>query len=493
MRNLSDFSLPPLGQNCLGELDGRPCYQDENLAKLDSLLLSSEKPTNLHITSDIIQPLSVKDERRALFLPVDVPFLKQLTQVYYEHGFIETLHTAEQHHNKAISSIASLLLKMMNSFEKINIFKTPLTKQQEVDLIQEYNETRNWSSSLIRCLSWNPYSSKLAVCTIDDVVRIYTNDTNATYLLRCREQKNVSCLAWRPLTNFEIAIGHGNGIIIWSIDPHSLVHRPSSSNATILHKINHKPVVSLTWDSRGDLLVSAAACDKLIYVWNVELNKTNVLKRPISSGNTIVKWSPSGNKMFSASNGIVFRVWKCQSWQSEKWTLLNGRVQTACWSDCGNFLFFATSTEPLIYLLKVKDEFIFTSDNQSSNDQAIPIFDLTKMEINDVTIGGLVQSMVMDPKGQNLAVMFKNTNAVAVFYVAKKQIAEIFPSSIIVGNGEEIPSNITFQQNCKTGACLTIGWSSGRIQHFPILYTDLVNNTRDIQVNSFANNLHKSF
>lgn len=53
--------------------------------------------------------------------------------------------------------------------------------------------------------------------------------------------------------------------------------------------------------------MSAAACDKSIHVWNVELDRNNALKKPGGSGNVIVKWSPTGDKMFSSSNGIVFR------------------------------------------------------------------------------------------------------------------------------------------------------------------------------------------
>lgn len=122
---------------------------------------------------------------------------------------------------------------------------------------------------------------------------------------------------------------------------------------------------------------------------------------------------------------ILYRVWDCQTWESEKWTVLSGRVQTACWTNCGTHLLFATSTEPLIYALRVKSGVVFTSDVESSNDQAIPLFDLTKIEIDGVCIGGLVQSMEIDPKGNNLAVLFQNTNVVALFNIARKHNIEL--------------------------------------------------------------------
>lgn len=83
--------------------------------------------------------------------------------------------------------------------------------------------------------------------------------------------------------------------------------RPSISNAIILHRIKHKFITSLTWSPQGDILVSAASEDMEILVWNVELDRTSSLKRPGYSGNVLVKFSPSGEKLFTASTGLVFR------------------------------------------------------------------------------------------------------------------------------------------------------------------------------------------
>lgn len=43
---------------------------------------------------------------------------------------------------------------------------------------------------------------------------------------------------------------------------------------------------------------------------------------------------------------------------------------------------------------------------------------------------------------------------------------------VINGNPEETPTTIQFQNNFAHGACLSIGWSSGRLQHFPIVYSE---------------------
>lgn len=53
--------------------------------------------------------------------------------------------------------------------------------------------------------------------------------------------------------------------------------------------------------------MSAATDDMEILVWDVELDRTSSLKRPGYSGNVLVKFSPSGDKLFTASTGLVFR------------------------------------------------------------------------------------------------------------------------------------------------------------------------------------------
>lgn len=85
------------------------------------------------------------------------------------------------------------------------------------------------------------------------------------------------------------------------------VSRPSVSNAIILHRLDHRPVMSIAWSPKGDKIVSVAACDNKILVWDPELDRTSSLKRPGGFGHVLVKWSPTGEKLFTCSDGIVFR------------------------------------------------------------------------------------------------------------------------------------------------------------------------------------------
>ncbi|KAG5893708.1 hypothetical protein JTB14_017815 [Gonioctena quinquepunctata] len=441
MRNLQDFDLPNDGEISLCEINGRVHCMNYDYANVSAFTTTVDNHPKVHITRDLLHPVSSGDEGKALFLPVDVPFLKQLTQIYYEQGLLEALHTASTHNQLLISSSASFILDILKYVRKVRLVLNPSLRYSGPNLIKEFSQTRNWLNCTIRCIAWHPYGIKVAVVTCDDSVRIFCCDNSIiTPLLRCKQQRHITCIAWRPLSNTEIAVGHEDGIIVWNVDPNSLVARPSISNALVLSRADHRPVMSIAWSPNGDKLVSVAACDNTILVWDVELDKTSSLKRPGGSGNILVKWSPTGEKLFSCTNGLVFRVWDCRNWECERWTILNGRVQSACWSNCGDTLLFASNTEPVIYGVIVKNDLVFKSDSDGTSTQALPIFDVSKMDIDGFVVGGLVQCMESDPKGKHLAVLFQDSNAVAIFNIVRQPGLQLIASSLVMGLAEEKPT-----------------------------------------------------
>lgn len=173
-----------------------------------------------------MHPISSGDEGKALFLPVDVSFLKQLTQIYYEQGSIEALHTASTHNHFLISKSAKLALGLLKYIRKVRLLLNPNLRYSGPGLISNFSQSRNWLNTTVRCIAWHPYCAKVAVVTCDDSVRIFNGDVCVVSpLLRCKQQKHITCVAWRPLSNTEIAVGHESGIIVWNIDPNSLVRK----------------------------------------------------------------------------------------------------------------------------------------------------------------------------------------------------------------------------------------------------------------------------
>lgn len=159
-----------------------------------------------------------------MFLPVDVSFLKQLTQIYYEQGIVPALQTASSHRSYLVSKCANFVLDVLCYVNNLRLILNPNLRYSGPTLIHQYSQTRNWTNNTIRSIVWHPHSKKLALITCDDCVRIFHTDPNSpTILLRYKLQKHVTCAAWRPLSNTQIAVGHENGIIVWNYDPSSSV------------------------------------------------------------------------------------------------------------------------------------------------------------------------------------------------------------------------------------------------------------------------------
>lgn len=145
--------------------------------------------------------------------------LKHLAEIYHEHGFVEMLENAAVQRQYFVSKPALLLLKVVQALDEFRSLFNPHLKKETKALMNAISRTRNWSSSPVRCLSWNPYSKRIAVALFDDTVKIFYNGSNAVTSLKVKKQKNIMCLAWRPMCISDLAVGCEEGIVIWSIDP----------------------------------------------------------------------------------------------------------------------------------------------------------------------------------------------------------------------------------------------------------------------------------
>ncbi|TMW40060.1 hypothetical protein DOY81_014859 [Sarcophaga bullata] len=267
-------------------------------------------------------------------------------------------------------------------------------------------------------------------------------------------------MAWRPYSASELAVGCQRGICLWTMDNNLNITR-STCQAVFLKNPNHCPITSVQWNTDGTLLASSSIGDTDVLVWNVDKMQNTALKR-VGQPCALLKWSPDGAYLFSSTVGSVFRVWSCdQKWQPERWTITSGYIQSACWSPCGNFLLFVTSEEPILYRLQFFEEHLFQTG--SAPKLALPVADLTKTVVGQHEIGGQPQSVVWDPNGLYLAIIFKDSPCIAVFSTCiQKFNLNVSPSCFITGIGEEYPSYICFQSKNRKNldSVLTIGWSS---------------------------------
>lgn len=397
--------------------------------------------------------------------------MKKFSRVFFEEGIEESLRVAEQSNSSLLKSTASGLLKFMNIGQRINFFFNPHLKDTGIESYEKnFSQTRQWRNSAIRCIAWNVLCFKLAVAAVDDSIRVYTNEEQSiVILLKNGLQKSVTSMSWRPFSTSALAVGCQSGFLLWTLDPNSCITRPLSQ-ANHFRNGSHFPVTSLEWNFNGTLLATASMKDSSVIIWNVDANTCVPLRRT-SPPYLHLQWSLNGSYLFTSTVGSVFRVWNAETWQSDRWTIASGHVQSFQWSPCARFLLFVTSEDTLLYSLGFADELLFNENQQQVvPQQALPVADLSKIAIDNLEVGGITQQLAWN--GHYLAISFKNTNAIAIFQtVLRKHNLDIIPLCFISGIGNEFPSFITFQpqykQAAKSANVVTIGWNSGRVQFCP--------------------------
>lgn len=79
----------------------------------------------------------------------------------------------------------------------------------------------------------------------------------------------------------------------------------------------------------------------------------------------------------------------------------------------------------------VKNDLIFTSDSDSSATQALPLMDVSKVNVSGVIVGGLVQCMKSDPNGKHVAILFQETDCIAIFRVIRQPGLQLLARYVI--------------------------------------------------------------
>lgn len=128
------------------------------------------------------------------------------------------------------------------------------------------------------------------------------------------------------------------------------------------NSINHHPISSLEFNRNGSLLVSVSLNDPNAILWDVDSNRSSVLKR-IGMPCALAKWSPNNQRLFTSTISSVFRVWQTNKWTPERWNLPSGSIQSAAFSPCSNHLLFVTTNDTILYSLCFMEEQLYKGKN----------------------------------------------------------------------------------------------------------------------------------
>lgn len=343
----------------------------------------------------------------------------------------------------------------------------PHLRMSSQDLISTHSTTLNWMTSPTRCMAWHPHTSKLALALSDDTVRIlYMSGQGASQpLLKHAGMKSISCLAWRPCSASQLAVGCSAGVMVWTVDPTSMVSRPSTSCVSRLVRSGHSPVSGIAWSPCSKLLASCSPADTNLCVWSVQSEMCDTLRRVGGGGVSLVRWSGDMARLFCATPGSTFRVWNTEGWGCDRWTVGGGRgrVAAAVWAPDSTQLLFATTEESVLYCVSFQGE----------GEAAIPVMDLTKVALDNGDLaGGLVQDIQWDPTGHRVAISFRDTSYICLLRSRPGPVVgRLSPVGWVVGRSGEMPSCMEFQQSkVSCGAMLTVAWSEGRVQHIPMVF-----------------------
>lgn len=500
MCTLSSFPIPPLsGEITLGEFESQ-LISGSAYSEIRCFKVIIASYPNIDVSSDILRPHVSRESARNAFIEVSSTTYKRIINSWNECGMLGVLKELSRNEEKEnfahhwIGRVANSLLTVYNWIQILKASIFPHLRLSSEDLNAEYSEANDWNTGIVRVLAWHPQTMKCAVALRDDSIRIFTSNKKMIPVLKHRLQKEVTSMAWKPYYSSVLAVACNNGVLVWQIDPTSLVTRPSSSCVTFLKQKG--PVTCVSWNPDGSFLVSSSAADSKMHVWNVAMEIRTSIQRMGGGGVTLLKWSSDGRRLFAATPSSLFRVWETtQKWTCEKWTNLVGHCQAACWSPDGSILLFATLDEPIIYFLNFVPSKTVRSNSDGSSKSAIPIIDLTQILVSagndEIRIGGRIQNMIWDKTGERLAISFKdNSELIAVFRTKVKPVLEIHPLGFVRGLPTESVQLMSFHDNFQQGALLTVCWNSGRIANIPFIFVpvgmDLLNKVPLYQKNLSA-------
>uniref|UniRef100_A0A669DIT7 Achalasia, adrenocortical insufficiency, alacrimia n=1 Tax=Oreochromis niloticus TaxID=8128 RepID=A0A669DIT7_ORENI len=336
------------------------------------------------------------------------------------------------------------------------------------DMIAEFSQV---SDCVVRAFAWHPHTDKFAVALLDDSIKIYNPKSATTPTLKHRLQRNVAVVQWKPLCASALAVGCQNCLLVWHVDPCSLSTRYVNSGH--VQKIEFS---SLKKCQKNSLSFTFNAVLNFL-VWDVAAESCVPLQRVGGGGVTFLSWSPDGSHVLASTPSALFRVWETRMWTCERWPCIKGRCQSGCWSPDGSRLLFTVQDEAVIYSLT----FTNTPGTSKGPHAAVVVADLSETTFStpdgDIIVGGEIQSLAWDPRGERLAVLLKGdpraadrSPIIAVFKTRVSPIFELLPCGFVQGEPGAEPRLMQFHPNFRHGALLTVCWSSGRITHVPFYF-----------------------
>eukprot|EP01134_Creolimax_fragrantissima_P003005 CFRG3005T1 len=197
-------------------------------------------------------------------------------------------------------------------------------------LVPSLDKIPTETNGILKAASWHPERHTLAVAyacenrSLPDAIRIshvstespgceLSNDSHQETLkenLLHPFQIDVKCVAWQPNSGDRLAVGCRYGILIW---------RVNLACADFLSDKRLGPITDIAYSPDGRKLAACSAASRFLAVWDVATGAQTVFYRYALSGISVLKWSPTGNVLFTANIEGGFRLWNTRTWESRSW------------------------------------------------------------------------------------------------------------------------------------------------------------------------------
>lgn len=348
--------------------------------------------------------------------------------------------------------------KLSALYNLINWFRTPSSgRESEVSLMSWH-----WADELLVIAS-GAYLDRLFAYNF----RMGEWETDAE---RITKLNGIRCMAFRPSSGRVLAVGCGAGLFLIR-----------GEEFEQLHVEGHTDIVSLDWSVDGTKLASASAADGTVRLWDVGTRRSIRVDR----GGIVRFGRGEGGRFLFIGNAAsnYFRLWCCESWQSERWGYLSGPVTAATWSPDGMTLLFSTEGESAIHVICI--------GGPSSNDETRVVHtELTGLPREGP--GGTPIILDMDDTGERLAVVYEtpsedlgeNDNdilgadphrrfAVALFATQLHPYFRISPVGYVSGpenSGPAVAVKFKPQHNSQASSLLSCMWRNGDVTFTQLLF-----------------------
>ncbi|KAF7721860.1 hypothetical protein EC973_004068 [Apophysomyces ossiformis] len=264
-------------------------------------------------------------------------------------------------------------------------------------------------------------------------------------VLKHKFMLDITCLEWKQRAGGTLAVGCRKGVCVWNI--HSSMENTSNQHETdATERVSalitsqtmkqpspryhpnawmtyyrypgHEHISAVAWDpTPGSFLIAAASgTSNTLVIYDTLLQQTKPLKR-YGKGNVLLRWSPDGEWLYSASISGYSRVWETRTWTSSQFLNPPGLwVQSACWAPDNRSLFYSMRGKSDIYMLYRTGDTL-RSDHLDWKLLTTPAIQVNTTSGEKVTTGGVIKELSLDPLGQRLVVAYEDSELLNLYTV----------------------------------------------------------------------------